>query len=97
MIAAAQISRTGSTRHSNGPTRVRSHAFDALQVPVRHGPVTIVNRRFVNYAHDQGLLVHVWTINEREEMQRLLDLGVDGLITDRPGILRELLIERGQR
>jgi glycerophosphoryl diester phosphodiesterase len=68
----------------------------AAQVPVKEGPVTVVNRKFVERSHRLGLQVHVWTIDDRAEMERLLDLGVDGLMTDRPVILREVLESRGQ-
>ena len=67
----------------------------AAQVPVRQGPVTVVDRRFVERAHARGLHVHVWTIDDADEMRRLLDLGVDGLMTDRPAVLRAVLEERG--
>jgi glycerophosphoryl diester phosphodiesterase len=66
-----------------------------VQVPVRHGPVTLVNERFVAAAHRRGLQVHVWTINDAAEMRRLLDLGVDGIMTDRPDVLKTVLTERG--
>ena len=66
----------------------------AAQVPVRHGRLTIVNDRFVSRAHRVGVVVHVWTIDDPDEMRRLLDLGVDGLMTDRPQILKDVLIER---
>ena len=68
----------------------------AAQVPVRWGAVPVVDRRFVTAAHRAGLAVHVWTIDERSEMERLLDLGVDGIMTDRPSLLREVLEARGQ-
>ena len=67
----------------------------AAQVPVKEGPVTMVNRAFVERAHRLGLHVHVWTIDDAAEMRRLLDLGVDGIMTDRPVILREVLESRG--
>jgi len=67
----------------------------ALQVPVRAGAVTVVSRRTVVAAHSAGLHVHVWTVNDRDEMERLLDLGVDGIVTDRADTLREVLRERG--
>lgn len=68
----------------------------ALQVPVRYGAVTVVTSGFVRRAHRQGLHVHVWTINEPAEMHRLLDLGVDGIVTDRADVLKDVLRERGQ-
>lgn len=67
----------------------------AAQVPVRYGPVQIVTPRFVRTAHDHGLEVHVWVVDEAVEMHRLLDLGVDGLMTDRPDVLRKVYTERG--
>lgn len=66
------------------------------QVPVRTGKVTLVDERFVAAAHRRGMHVHVWTIDDRDVMERLLDLGVDGLMTDRPAVLREVLESRGQ-
>lgn len=68
----------------------------AAQVPERASRVRIVNQQFVDYVHDIGMDVHVWTVNEREDMHRLLDMGVDGLMTDRPTMLREVLEARGQ-
>jgi glycerophosphoryl diester phosphodiesterase len=58
--------------------------------------VRVVDARLVAVAHDAGLQVHVWTVNEPAEMTRLLDLGVDGLVTDRPDVLKQLLIDRGE-
>lgn len=71
--------------------------FDAgcVQVPVRHGIVPIVTRRFIRAAERQGLHVHVWTIDEADHMHDLLDLGVHGLMTDRSEILKAVLQERG--
>jgi len=66
------------------------------QVPVRQGPVLIVDRRFVEGAHRMGLPVHVWTIDDPVQMERLLDLEVDGIMTDRPSVLKEVLVRRGQ-
>lgn len=68
---------------------------DSFQVPVRQG-ITIVNARTVRAAKSAEVPLIVWTINDRAEMQRLLDLGVDGIITDRPDLLRELLGERAR-
>ncbi len=66
------------------------------QVPVRQGPVPIVDRRFVEASGRRFLPVHVWTIDDATEMDRLLDLGVDGIMTDRPSVLKEVLVRRGQ-
>lgn len=66
------------------------------QVPTNQGPVALVTRDLVAAAHRRGVQVHVWTIDDRAEMVRLLDLGVDGLMTDRPQTLKDVLVERGQ-
>lgn len=78
-------------RDGGEPPPMRHHA---LQVPPRHGQTVIVDERFVSAAHDAGLAVHVWTIDDRDEMERLVDLGVDGIITDRPSLCTEVLAER---
>jgi glycerophosphoryl diester phosphodiesterase len=67
-----------------------------LQVPVRAGAVPVVTRRTVEAAHSASLPVHVWTVNDEREMHRLLDIGVDGIITDRADTLRDVLRARGQ-
>jgi glycerophosphoryl diester phosphodiesterase len=68
----------------------------AAQIPATFRRVAVPTRRFVRRAHERGIVVHVWTINERDDMIRFLDLGVDGLITDRPAELKQVLLERGQ-
>jgi glycerophosphoryl diester phosphodiesterase len=67
-----------------------------VQVPPAWKRVTVVDRRLLAAAHRRGLQVHVWTIDDEGEMARLLDLGVDGVMTDRPTALRGLLAARGQ-
>jgi glycerophosphoryl diester phosphodiesterase len=67
----------------------------ALQVPASYGDLTLVDERFVEVAHGQGLAVHVWTIEEEAEMERLCALGVDGIITDRPTALVGVLDRLG--
>ncbi|MDR6977408.1 glycerophosphoryl diester phosphodiesterase [Streptomyces sp. 3330] len=67
----------------------------AAQVPERQSGVQVVDRRFVRAAHARGLQVHVWTINDPDRMHRLLDLGVDGIMTDHIDTLREVMKDRG--
>jgi glycerophosphoryl diester phosphodiesterase len=67
----------------------------AYQVPERQGDLVVVDERFVAGAHDAGKAVHVWTVNDTESMERLLDLGVDGIISDVPTTLCEVLDSRG--
>jgi glycerophosphoryl diester phosphodiesterase len=80
-----------ASRGLPGGGRLRS---PCAQVPVNQGRVALVTRRFVEAAHRLGIQVHVWTIDDRAEMARLLDLGVDGIMTDRPQVLKDLLLER---
>jgi glycerophosphoryl diester phosphodiesterase len=70
-------------------------ASKAAQVPVKEGPLRVVNKGFVDRAHRRGLKVHVWTIDDPSEISHLLDLGVDGIMTDRPIVLRDVLQQRG--
>ncbi len=66
-------------------------AADCLQVPLRDRGITVVNRATVTAARKLGKPLMVWTINDPETMTHLLDLGVDGIITDRPDLLRTIL------
>jgi glycerophosphoryl diester phosphodiesterase len=68
----------------------------AVQVPVRFSGIRVVDDRFVRHAHKLGMQVHVWTIDEPDQMRELLDLGVDGIMTDHIEVLRAVLTERGQ-
>ncbi|MGP4000080.1 glycerophosphodiester phosphodiesterase [Streptomyces sp. 8N706] len=76
------------------PLRPRRAAV-AVQVPERQSGIRVVDRAFVRAAHARGLQVHVWTVNEPERMAALLDLGVDGIMTDRIDTLRTVLTDRG--
>ncbi|MDQ6798428.1 MAG: glycerophosphodiester phosphodiesterase [Actinomycetota bacterium] len=87
-IARLRLSTFGSSS--------RRPAAACAQVPVRFGRVRIVDPSFIRTCHRRGLQVHVWTIDEAAEMERLLDLGVDGIMTDHPAVLREVLAARGQ-
>lgn len=67
-----------------------------VHVPVSLGRVPMVAERLVQMAADLDVRVLVWTVNEAASMRRLLDLGVDGVITDHPDLLREVLVRRGE-
>lgn len=69
---------------------------DGLQVPADHLGIEVVTSTTVAAAQEVGAFVHVWTINEPEQMGRLLDLGVDGIVTDRADLLKQVLTDRGQ-
>lgn len=71
-------------------------SVDGLQVPTHHYGIEVVTPTTVAAAQEVGRFVHVWTVNEVPEMVRLLDLGVDGLITDRADLLKDVLVARGQ-
>lgn len=76
------------------PAALRRSAV-AAQVPETQSGIQVVDRKFVRAAHAHGLQVHVWTINEAERMHRLLDLGVDGIMTDHIDTLRKVMEDRG--
>jgi glycerophosphoryl diester phosphodiesterase len=75
--------------------RLAPTAAVAAQVPVRFGRVPIVTPSVLRTAHAAGIEVHVWTIDDPGQMHRLLDLGVDAIMTDRPDLLRDVLVARG--
>jgi glycerophosphoryl diester phosphodiesterase len=77
-------------------TRFLPLPYQALQIPVRAGNVTLVTRQLLDAAHRAGLAVHVWTIDETAEIFRLLDLGVDGLMSDYPDRLRSAVLQRAE-
>jgi glycerophosphoryl diester phosphodiesterase len=71
--------------------------YGGYLVPEHSGFTRIVSRRFVELAHRAGLNVHVWTVDTEEDAQRLLDWGVDALITDRPDVIVPLCRSRRDR
>ncbi len=88
----------------SGIARLRAASFgvptgrigaSCAQVPTHAGGRVLVDERFIAAAHRHDVHVHVWTIDDAVEMHRLFDLGVDGIMTDRPTVLRDVLIERG--
>jgi glycerophosphoryl diester phosphodiesterase len=85
------VSLVGSAARFAAP-----HYAQAAQIPVRQYGVTLTDGRFLRAAHRAGIQVHVWTVDDTREMIRLLDLGVDGIMTDRPAVLKQVLENRGQ-
>ncbi|MGH3855268.1 MAG: glycerophosphodiester phosphodiesterase family protein [Pseudonocardiaceae bacterium] len=81
--------RRGARRSGVAPRR-----GELAQLPVRIWGVPMMDRALLRHAHQRGLEVHVWTVNRAAEMHSLLDLGADGLMTDRPDVLREVLRAR---
>jgi glycerophosphoryl diester phosphodiesterase len=79
----------------NRLVRLLRDAGPVLQVPHVHRGVRVVDRTLVRRAHADGRHVHVWTVDEPDEMEHLIDLGVDGLITDRTDVLKDVLLARG--
>lgn len=76
--------------------RLAGADFEAFQVPHRRGRFVVVSAGMVRRAHAAGIQVHVWTIDDPDEMTELLDRGVDGLFTDRTDLLKDVLQGRGQ-
>jgi glycerophosphoryl diester phosphodiesterase len=68
----------------------------AAQVPMRYSGIRVVDDRFVQRTHRLGMQVHVWTIDDPGQMRELLDLGVDGIMTDHIEVLRRVLTDRGE-
>ncbi|WP_024285251.1 glycerophosphodiester phosphodiesterase [Cellulomonas sp. KRMCY2] len=88
--------RIGTGARSATAARLALRDVDCIQVPERFGVVPVVTARSVAAAHAVGVQVHVWTVNDPSDMHRLLDLGVDGLISDRADLLKSVLVERGR-
>jgi glycerophosphoryl diester phosphodiesterase len=74
---------------------VRAPTAPVAQVPVRQGPLPVVDRAFITALHRRDQAVHVWTIDDEPTMVRLLELGVDGIMTDRPAVLKAVMETRG--
>jgi glycerophosphoryl diester phosphodiesterase len=100
----AEMLEVTAGAHLRDPELIRRalRTVDCVQiladVAPHHGHLNaqIVDREMVNVMHQAGKYVHAWTIDDPAEMNRLLDLGVDGIITNRADILKEVLIKRGQ-
>jgi glycerophosphoryl diester phosphodiesterase len=89
------IARLWAAGRLPGFVRGRTDQQRIAQVPARQGGLAVVDRRLITAARRRGIEVHVWTIDDPTQMRELIDLGVDGIMTDRPGVLRDVLRERG--
>ncbi|MFY0672080.1 MAG: glycerophosphodiester phosphodiesterase [Bacteroidia bacterium] len=67
----------------------------ALQLPMESAGLNLTRKRIIKHAHKRNMAVHYWTINNKEDMKLLIENGADGLITDRPDLMNEVLIEMG--
>lgn len=68
----------------------------AVQIPPKQGPIPLHSERFIDLAHASGLYVHYWTIDDPDQMNELVDRGADGIMTDKPAVLRDVLTSRGR-
>jgi glycerophosphoryl diester phosphodiesterase len=89
-----EVAKLVARATSHLPFTPTDHALMA-QVPVNQGPIPVTTQRFVDVAHELGIQVHVWTIDDPLEIARLLDLGVDGIMSDDTRALRNVFMARG--
>ncbi len=106
-LAAVRRAFGGHACMSAGPRTVAARKFaswrlpfrgapvDCVQVPPRRYGIEIVTGRFIRHCQDNNIAVHVWTIDDEAEMRRLIRLGVNGLVTDRPSLLKQVALEEG--
>lgn len=73
----------------------RTLPLDAVQVPLRQGPIRVVTKRFIDACHAENIAVHVWVINDPQQMKHLLTMGVDGIVTDNGPGIAQVLSDRG--
>jgi len=66
-----------------------------VAIPTSNSGISLASKRVINSAHRRNMAVHYWTINDKETMRKLIENGADGLITDRPDLMKELLVEMG--
>jgi glycerophosphoryl diester phosphodiesterase len=95
VCSAAAPAEVGAIRAAL-PTRTLAARFAARSVQCAQIPACMATSWFLGRAHAAGLQVHAWTVNDPANMARLLGLGVDGIMTDRIELLRDVLIKRGQ-
>lgn len=95
-MGQAEVARLRLASYMRTSLRALRFPGQAAQVPISYGGRRVVDRRFVESAHQLGKKVHVWTVDDPMDMHSLLDLGVDGIITDEPAVLKQVMQERGQ-
>ncbi len=91
LLMAAETVSSAKTWRVPGP----SQGARAVQVPVKTKGIRVITPRFVATAHAAGLAVHAWTVNDPEEMRNLVEMGVDGIVTDVPSVAVEVFKEMG--
>ncbi|MBB6119851.1 glycerophosphodiester phosphodiesterase family protein [Nocardiopsis algeriensis] len=91
-----EVARLRAASLSPALRPLASRAPVCAQIPMRRGSFPVLSRDLIRTAHRLGMQVHVWTVNETAVMERLLDAGVDGIVTDNTAGLRDLLVRRGQ-
>ncbi|MGI9085418.1 MAG: glycerophosphodiester phosphodiesterase [Aeromicrobium sp.] len=95
-LSSGEIARLRFAPRRHTQSRGVHRGGACVQVPHSRGRITVVTPGFVRRAHTLDLPVHVWTVDDPAEMRYLLDIGVDGLMSDRVDVLRDVLLERGQ-
>ncbi len=96
LCTAAGVAEIVRVKAASYGVPVGNVASSCVQVSVGYKGLPVVDARFVDTAHKLALPVHIWTIDGPAQMRRLLDLGVDGIMTDRPTALRKVLEDRGE-
>lgn len=96
LVLAAHSPRPLRTVLATGVPGPRKGA-EAVQVPLESNSVRVITPAFIELAHSRGLAVHVWTINTVAEMNEILDLGVDGIITDEPSLAQQVIDQHWER
>jgi glycerophosphoryl diester phosphodiesterase len=96
VCTAATPATIGALRYLGAPGRSIAARLAESGAQCAQVPMWLVSRRFIEDAHDLGMQVHVWTLNNRPDIERALDLGADGVMTDEVSLLRDVLAERGQ-
>jgi glycerophosphoryl diester phosphodiesterase len=94
-VGPREVARLRAASYGRWLRRMAPLGVPCVQVPTVAARLALVDRRFVETAHALGMHVHVWTIDDRDEIERVLDLGVDGVMTDELEVLRDALIARG--